>query len=268
MSDVFLRFEIKNDSPVDLNILSKSLNALGSQYELFLNKKSKYSYKKDDRKLLIKEVKSGSIIIDLVGTISPLIREFNQICEFGTYLSASFDFFLGKRKGPICEYTQKDCSDIRNIVEITARDGVNSTSNINIYGDNNIIHQSVYSISNIDANALQSIIKRYEDESFEKEEECIFQKEIMYWENANFNRKKTSSESGKVIIEGIDKRPKKVIFISEADKAKCVVRNEKYPNVEWQDLLFYVDVKVMKVQDVIREYLVLKVYDDVSTLED
>lgn len=94
MSEVFLRFEIKNDKPVDLNVLSNSLNALVSQYDIFLHKKSKNDYKKHDRKLLIKEVKSGSIIIDLVGTVTPLITEINAICEFGTYLKSSFDFFL------------------------------------------------------------------------------------------------------------------------------------------------------------------------------
>ena len=268
MNEVFLRFEIKNDKAIDLNVLSNSLNALGSQYDIFLHKKSKNDYKKHDRKLLIKEVKSGSIIIDLVGTVTPLITEINTICEFGIYLKDTFDFFLGKIEKPKHEYTKKDCQDTRNIADVTARDSNNAVANINIYGNNNTVYAPIYNISHTDANALQTTTKRYEEESLQIEEQTIFQKELMYWDDASFNKRKQEQGAGKVIIEKLDKRAKKVIFINHDDEIKAKSRHSKFPTTEWQDLLRHVDVEVIKLQDVIKEYKILKLYDDVDIFED
>jgi hypothetical protein len=115
---------------------------------------------------------------------------------------------------------------------------------------------------------MQTTSKRYAEEHLQAEEQIIFQKELMYWEDASFNRKKANgTHSGKIIIETIDKRAKKVIFINENDKNKCTVRNPQFPNEEWQNLLYHVDVQVMKVQDAIKEYKILQVYDDVDTFE-
>jgi hypothetical protein len=97
MSELFLRIDIQNEKPVDLNVLSNSLNALASQYDVYLKRELRGEYpKKEQRKLLVKEIKKGSIIIDLVGTITPMLPEINSICEFGTYLKNTFDFFLNK----------------------------------------------------------------------------------------------------------------------------------------------------------------------------
>jgi hypothetical protein len=269
MSEVFLRFEIKNDNPVDLNILSNSLNALSSQYDIFLSKKSKYDYKANDRKLLIKEVKNGSIIIDLIGTITPLFNEINTICEFGTYLKSGFEFFLGKISQPNYNFSKKDCSDIRNIADVTARDTNKANVNINIYGGNNKIYAPVYVLSNTDANALQTTTKRYEDEYLQQEQQTIFMKELMYWADASFNKKKQDNVVGKIIIENIDKKAKKVVFLNKNDEIKAKTRHSKYPNTEWQDLLRRVDVEVIKIQDIIKEYKILQLYDeDVDVFED
>jgi hypothetical protein len=90
----------------------------------------------------------------------------------------------------------------------------------------------------------------------------------MYWEEASFNNKKANNGGDKIIIEKFDKRPKKVIFLNDSNKVKCTTRNIKFPNEEWQNLLYHVDVEVVKIQDVVKEYKILHVYDDVSTFED
>ena len=134
MGEIFLQFEIKNDKPVDLNVLANSLNALSSQYNIFL-KKSKGVCKKHERKLSIKNVRRGSIIIDLFGYATLLFDEMNTIYEFGSYLKSTFDFFLGKVDKPTHDYTKKDCQDIHNVVDITARDGNNAVINLNVCGE-------------------------------------------------------------------------------------------------------------------------------------
>lgn len=70
--DFFLRVEIIHTELVDLNVLSTSLNALASQYDSFLRKQSDVEYKKSERKLLVKQIDRGSIIIDVLASIMPL----------------------------------------------------------------------------------------------------------------------------------------------------------------------------------------------------
>ena len=266
MGEKFLQFEIKNDRLVDLNVLANSLNALSSQYDIFL-KKSKDVCKKHERKLLIKNVRSGSIIIDLFGYATPLFDEMNTICEFGSYLKCTFDYFLGKDAKPTHDYTKKDCQDIRDIVDITARDGNNAVINFNVYGDNNTTIVHVGSLSHTDANALQTTTKRYEEESLTLEEQTVFQRELMYWSDASFNSK-YDKKAGKVIIENIDRKPKKVIFLNPQEESIAKAGHSSHPNTEWQDLLRRVDIEVIKIQDKIIEYRILKLYDDVITFED
>ncbi len=270
MSELFLRVDIQNKESVDLNVLSSSLNALASQYDIFLKKEAKGEYsKKEQRRLLVKEIKKGSIIIDLVGVVTPLLTEMNSICEFGIYLKNTFDFFLNKGEKKH-EYDKKDCQNIRNITDITARDNNGATTNFNVYGNNNTVHLNVYTYNNTEANAIQATTERFEKEVLEHEEQAIFEKELMYWEEASFNSRKEKEfqNGGKIVIEKFDKRPKKVIFLSEEGKLKCTTRNTKFPNQEWQNLLYHVDVEVVKIQDVIKEYKILKVHDDVDTFED
>jgi len=47
-----------------------------------------------------------------------------------------------------------------------------------------------------------------------------------------------------------------------------MTRNTKYAETEWNDLLFHVDVEVIYVEDIIKEYKILKVYDDVKILDE
>ena len=89
----------------------------------------------------------------------------------------------------------------------------------------------------------------------------------MYWADASFNNK-YEKNAGKIIIEKIDKKPRKVIFINAEDEIKAKTRHQKYPHTEWQDLLRHIDIEVVKVQDTIKEYRILKLYDDADIFED
>ena len=151
-----LRVVIQNKKEIELNILANSLNALSSQYDSFLRDKIAESIQKPDRNLIIKEVKAGSIIIELVGSSLPLIVNVDYIDQFFLYLKHTVDFFLKKTEEKKYDYRKKDCSDFQAFVEPTARDIDGAQINLAIPGNNNTIV-----INNTIANALQSNVKRY-----------------------------------------------------------------------------------------------------------
>jgi len=267
MSEVKLSLKIENKSPVELNQLTLSLNALALQYDSFLRKSDNFNYPKNERKLYISKLEQGSVLIDLIPAVTPLMQEINSIIEFGTYLKYTFEYFLGKNNDNKYNHTKQDCEQINELLSQTAQDN-GSNININVVGSNNtIIAAPVININSIEANAIQNAIrKQLEKEIIEKP--MVFYKELMYWANAKFVKNKHTKYDGKIIIKKIDSKPKDVIFMNENEKQQCMSKKAKFPNTEWNDLLYHVDVEVSYVEDIIKEYKILKVYEEVSELED
>ena len=239
MGDIFLQIEIKNDAPVELNVLSHSLNSLASQYDSLLLKKLDINFDKIERRLLVKNISKGSIIIDLVAGAMPILSNFNAVFEFSKYLKDTFDFFLNKTKEANYSYLKKDCQDIKNITDITARDNHNAYVNYNVYHIDKIENKITY--NNTEANAIQRNVEKYEEEQLIQEQEKIFKKEGMYWASAKFINNRSINTDGKIIIEKFDKVPKKAIFVNENDKIKATTRHPSEPNQEWQNLLWHIE---------------------------
>ena len=86
----------------------------------------------------------------------------------------------------------------------------------------------------------------------------FFRKELMYWANANFLKIKKSQD--KVVIEKIDKHPKKVIFANDEDKLYATTHNLLFKDKNWQDLSYIVDVDVSYIEGVPKVYKILRIY--------
>jgi hypothetical protein len=250
-----LSIKIENNNPVELNQLSISLNALGVQYDSFLRKFESCNYTNKESKLYIQKIEKGSIIIELATLIIPLIEHVNTVAEFLTYLRDSFNWFLGKLKQSKYNHTKQDLEQLYQIVNLTAKDS-GSNMYINISGDvNNNFH-----VDTPKANAIQNFIMEKLNEK-KLEEPKIFHKELMYWANASFvcSKKRISD---KVIIEKIDKNPKNVVFLNDEDAVFAKTHNEKFPQKNWQDLAYIVDVEVCYIEALPKSYKILKLYKD------
>lgn len=253
-----LSIKIDNKTPIELNQLTASLNALANQYDSFLKKSNDFDYKKHERKLYISKLESGSVYAELVPYVVPLLTHMNSIIQFGQYLKTCYDYFLNKENKNEYLLDKKDYLALSNIIEPTANDN-NGNIAINIIkGDNNNIHQSVININTLESNAIQNAISKHnniEDTS------TLYTKELMYWANANFlkNHKQTT---GKVIIEKINKKPKKVIFVNADDEKYTMSSNDTFPNIDWQNLCYVVDVEVSYIEEEPQLYKVLKLYNE------
>ena len=114
------------------------------------------------------------------------------------------------------------------------------------------------------AHAIQNNARKYIEAELQPLPE-LFHDITMYWADANFISDK---QHGKVIIEKIDKKARNVTFKDELEKSKCTTRHANYPKIEWQDLIYRVDVKAIYINDKLKGYEVLKVYDGVLPLNE
>ena len=250
MEEVILSIKIENKKPVELNQLTVSLNALSRQYDSFLKRSN---CTKSDRKLYLHKLERGSVIVELVAASIPLFSDINTIMTFFNYLKSSFEYFLGKSEAKY-QYSRQDLEEMHSIIEQTSKDNGSSTS---ISIKNGDVTTNIYNVSYIDANAAQNGIKRYL-ENIETVRPAFFSKELMYWANANFVKNKKAHD--KVVIEKIDKHPKKVIFANDEDKLYATTHNSLFKDKNWQDLAYIVDVDVSYIEDVPKEYKILRIY--------
>ena len=263
MSD-YLRIHIENKQPVQLDDLTNSLQALQREYKTFYKENSdKLGIEKQDIKLYINKVKEGSIIIDLMVASMPLIANCNAVIQFGSYLKDAVEYFVAKKFNDNKKYKKSTAKNIKDFIEVNAKDvegSVIKAEQVHIENHNETIINNFFVFANQETNALQNKLSKYEEECEKNEEEqdiTTFSKVMMYWDVANFNNEKAIN---KVIIEKIDKKSHRVVFLNENDKKQTMSNNVNYPDNAWQDLVYFVDIEVEKIQDKIQCYKVLKVY--------
>ncbi len=252
-----LTIKFSNNEPIELNQLTASLNALGNQYDNFLKKSDKFDYDKKQRKLYISKLESGSIYAELMPVIAETINQANSVIEFGTYLTDCYNYFLGTIKENKYKFSKKDLTELADIINPTANDHGGQII-IDVKGDNNHI-VNIINIDSTKANAIQNSLNK---NSVELEEKPRYHsKVLMSWASAIFNEKHDNN-SGKVIIEAIDKKPRKVVFESERDRIFATSSNSIFSNKNWQDLGYMVDVEVAYISDKPVLYKVIKLYPE------
>jgi hypothetical protein len=250
-----LSVKIENKHQIELNQLASSLNALSAQYDSFL-RKTGIDYTKNDRKLCVSELKQGSIIIELISSIAVASDNFNAIFGFFEYLRASFDWILGKTNQAF-KYSKRDFEQLSEFVDLAARDNGASIA-VHVVNSNNVVNN--FYIDHLQANAAQNIAaQKVEDMTEEKPK--IFSKELMYWANANFVDSKNKT-TNKIIVEKIDKKPRIAVFVNEDDEIKAKSYDSRFPQKNWQNLVYVVDIEVLYIQEVPKAYRILKLYKD------
>ena len=183
------------------------------------------------------------------------------------FLSRAFIYFKQKdKKKEDPKYTQQDCKNLSNTVQPVASGGKNSNIKLEIHGNNNVINNTFY-VNHEDAKNIQSEIKKHTEENGKKESDTYI-KEAMYWSSASFIKRGKGKNKDKVIIEKIDENPKKAVFLNKEDRKKCSTKHKDYPNKEWQDLIYHVDVETIFVNEKLQEYKITKVHEEVSAYDD
>ena len=253
---------INNKNPVELVDLAQSMLALAGEYRQMLSDSSG-SGDPDEVKLYIKEVRSGSIVQELVPIAMatlPFVAQVNTIAEFTKHISNLSSWFLNHRSqvgwnGPAID--RKTLQNLDSLLEPIAKDPGSSinigaiTVNGNVNVSLNIRSQEASAIQNNIAHALKeqkkSIAGHYENV-------------VMYWSQARNDMR--AKPGDKAIIESISKSAVKIGFSNDNLK-KRMLFDVAHPF----EKAFIVDVWVETIHDkpvlyVVDEYRGLLDRDD------
>lgn len=253
MQPDFLKIEIQNKNPVELNSLVESMNGLIVLYQNQLEKNG--GYKDVPVKLLIDKVEHGSIIITLKDSIETVLPYLAPMTSFAKVLIEILEYYKSK-KGNNPNLSKKELEAVKSLVNITGNDiGGNMNFKIDVHN---------YSIDPTAANAVQNECNKELNKIKEQTSEH-YQDVVMRWADTNFLSEK---KHGKVIIDEITKTSKNVVFMNDGDREKCTSNRDEYPELEWQKLLYFVDVRVVLINAKIQGYEITKLYDKVLPLEE
>jgi len=252
--DVRLIIHIENKKPIELMDLTKALVALANQFNDYV--KNTANIPNREAKLYVKEIKTGSVILDLIeiatfGAI-PFVENINTVIGFADYLKKGYNYFLGINTDDVTsDFSIKDSSDFSQILNPIAKD---NGSQINISTTINNHNTSVIVLNSLEANAIQNLIKSEQKQMSIPEPMGDHSKVVMYFDTAKSNVK--ADTGNKVLIESISEKSAKVFFDSEELKWK-VLKGEENPLTT----AYVVDVKVETIKDKIFAYKITALHE-------
>lgn len=234
MSDDFrLTIEIKNSKPVELIDLTNSLLGLADEYKQFLID-SNGAAAAEEIKLYIKEIKTGSIITDLVAIapgLLPFVQYAKTVIDFSINLENILKFFLNN-KGDEPKIGKRNYQNLSSFLEPVAKDASSQLNcNTTINGSVNL----VFNLNSVEANALQNTFRKKID-ALKEPTTGMKEKVLLYWYQARNDPK--SKAGDRAIIESISTGPVKAI-VGENIKAQML----SGPDNPFQ-LAYIVDVEI------------------------
>ena len=252
-----LQITIDNKKPVVLNDLTMALLGISQQYERFIeNETAEENHAGSE--LFIKEVRSGSIVVELITEtmpILPLLWQGGSFSEWVGHAKSVLEWLNGKFEQPPKELTKQDLKQWNNIVEPIAKDH-GSQLNFSVSSGGVVINH--FHINSAEANVAQNAIRR-EIELLNEPNDKPERKRVMTWYQTKFD---DSSQTGsKAVIESISKSPVKVIFENNSVKKALMAGGPRFRK-PWNELAYIVDVRVQTVQGVPKVYTVINYYDD------
>jgi hypothetical protein len=249
-----LIFKIENKRPIELIDLTKSLFSVSNQFSDYV---SRVGNSKEEReaKLYIKEIKSGSVIIELIEYASvgmiPFIENVNTIVGFADNLKRAIKYYLTD-EGEKPETTINDLKDIATILNPVAKDKgsqmfVHTTINGNV--------ELTINLNSNDANTVQNRIKQ-EILGLKIEEilnDTYERVALKLYQARSDIRSKTGNKG---IIEEIDEKPLNIVFHNDKTKEQ-ILQAEINPLKS----IFIVDVKIINVDKKPTIYKILKLHE-------
>jgi hypothetical protein len=252
-----LEIQINNINAVVLTDLTMALLGVGQQYERFIETETNEQHKADSQ-LYIKEVRSGSIIVELVAQtlpVIPLLWQGGSLTEWANYAKNLISWLTGKLKDPPKDVTKQDLKQWHNILEPVAKDQ-GSQMNFSVSDGGQVINQ--FFISSEQANAAQNGIRR-QIEEMDEPNDHVQRKRVMVWYQTKFDD--TTPTGNRAVIESITKTPIKVIFENNAVK-KAMLGGDSRFQKSWQELAYIVDVSVQTVQGIPKVYTIIDYHDE------
>lgn len=254
IENTMLQIRINNTQPIDLIDYAQSMLNLGNEYSDFINK-TDIHVSSEDIKLYVKEIRTGSIITELVAiapSLFPFMEHSNTVLDFANHLKVTFNYLLGKGEKPI--ELDKDClKRISKFVEPIAND---SGSVLQVDASNNKGEIHIH-LNSEKANAIQNRVHK-ELEKMKEPVIGLHRQVVLYWSQARNDNK----QGDKAVIESISNKEVKVIYGTEELKHKMI---HEQPHIF--DTAYVVDVYVETIKDKPVLYKITAFHDTIDLTE-
>lgn len=252
-----LEITINNDRPVVLTDLTMALLGVSQQFERFMENETNDQYQAGSE-LFVKEVRSGSIVVELVAQampVLPLLWEGGSLVEWVGHAKSIVEWLNGKLDQPPKNISKQDLKQWGFILEPVAKDH-SSQMNFTVSSGGHVVNQFI--INSEQANAAQNAIRR-EIGLLAEPDDHLQRKRVMVWYQAKFDD--NSQTGNKAVIESITKSPVKVIFENNAVKKALLAGDQRFQK-SWHELAYIVDVQVQTVQGQPKVYTIINYYDE------
>ncbi len=249
-----LRIEFKNSKPIELVDLTTSFTALAESFKDYANLHTA-DPRADNMRLFVKEIRSGSVIADLIAVAEQAQFITEHIEVFAGFVASTNDlvnYFLGRsdtRKA--IEPSQRQAKQTAQFLEPVAKD-FGSQLNMNVMNGAVVNVYQSFNINGIEANAVQNGVHRFLGPQLPATK--IFTDQLMVLEQVKNSLVSKSGDRG--VIEAIHPRPVKLQFSSELAK-RAVLELHENP----LQCVFQVNVEVRSVGGRPALYRIIEVTD-------
>lgn len=230
-----LEIVINNDSYLEINDFLDGIEGIKNEYALFL--KDKCGKEDRDNKLYLKEVKKGSIILQIIEEIeehAEILKIATEpvLIDFTKYLIKLLDFYSFKTEEiqeNIKQYSLRSINNVKKIFNFCS----NNKGNINFTLINNNKTIITQNYNYLQANAAQNMCEKTKKDNVFINYDCV-SLELYQLRNIDYSNTGTMG-----IIKSINDKPKKIEYDDEEIRKQIMNFNENP-----FDYIFNVDVDI------------------------
>jgi hypothetical protein len=252
-----LEVTLNNSRPVVLTDLTMALLGVGQQFERFIENETTEQHRVGSE-LFIKDVRSGSIVVELIAQaipVVPLLWQGGSLTEWVGHAKHVVEWLNGKLAKPPKDLTKQDLRQWNNILEPVAKDH-GSQMNFSVSDGGQVVNQ--FFITSDQANVAQNSIRR-EMDRLDEPDDHVQRKRVMVWYQTKFDDQSPTGD--RAVVESITKTPVKVIFENNAVKKAMLAGDPRFAK-PWHELAYIVDVRIQTVQGVPKVYTIINYYDE------
>lgn len=203
---------------MELVRLTESLSAIAASFARYADR-SGLAINGDDVRLYVKEIRSGSVVVELVAlakTLPLMIEQARSVLDFARFLSETIRFFRGELAAPPAEITTKDAQDVKQLLAPVAAD---PKASLQITAQDNSTVNVTVNLSSNDANAVQNRATNFVAQRAAPVNGVQHQM-LFYWYQARDQRAAKAGDLG--IIESISPRAVKTLISSDQVKEQML----------------------------------------------
>ena len=215
-----ITLKIEHKKPIEIITFTRGLSSISNIY-------GRYAQEGVDTKILMSEVRKGSIVIEIIAVALVLYESVHPIITTLNTIGCIWKYLLDPQNETEPPVKNEDYQDAMNVAKISNQKG-------------NVTQLTVESVTiNNDYRQYKIIDENYNNKIKPKLIDNFYPKQLFYWKQTNFEKLKAGNRG---VIRDISEAQMRVCFEDERLKEKMTTGNN------WQNNGYVVDVITLQVR--------------------